>query len=93
MASAGQWRNATRVGPGRVGQGAVTTGSRPESSWKWFMDERFLGPALTTGVFCAFFAMFVATVTDALALWQVAGVGGASGFLGSLFASFVWRRK
>ncbi len=57
------------------------------------MDERFLGPALTTGVFCAFFAMFVATVTDALALWQVAGVGGASGFLGSLFASFVWRRK
>ncbi len=48
--------------------------------------------ALTTGAFCAVFAMFVATVTTALQLWQVACIGGISGFLGSLLASLVWGR-
>ncbi|MCY3997374.1 MAG: hypothetical protein OXF07_14655 [Rhodobacter sp.] len=57
------------------------------------MKRDFLVWALTTGAFCAFFAMFVATMTDGLALWQVMGFGGASGFLGSLLASFVWRGK
>jgi len=39
MASAGQWRKALRAGLGRVGEGALTTGSRAESRRKWFMDE------------------------------------------------------
>ncbi len=49
--------------------------------------------ALTTGAFCAVFACFVATVTEALALWQVACIGGTSGFLGSLLASYVWMKR
>ncbi len=57
------------------------------------MINRFLILALTTGGFCAVFAMLVATVTSALALWQVACIGGTSGFLGSLFASYMWRKK
>ncbi|MCY4168247.1 MAG: hypothetical protein OXE82_08200, partial [Rhodobacter sp.] len=67
------------------GRNAVGSGLR--------MKRDFLVWALTTGAFCAFFAMFVATMTDGLALWQVMGFGGASGFLGSLLASFVWRGK
>ncbi len=57
------------------------------------MINRFLILTLTTGGFCAVFAMLVATVTSALALWQVACIGGTSGFLGSLFASYVWRKE
>lgn len=57
------------------------------------MKTGFLMLALTTGAFCSVFAMFVATVTEALQLWQVACIGGTSGFLGSLFASFVWRKE
>lgn len=56
------------------------------------MKTGFLTLALTTGAFCAVFACFVSMVTEVLALWQVAGIGGTSGFLGSLFASFVWRK-
>ncbi len=48
--------------------------------------------ALTTGLFCAIFAMVVDAVTDALEIWQVAVAGLISGFLGSLFASLVLRR-
>ena len=57
------------------------------------MKTGFLILALTTGAFCSVFAMFVATVTEALQLWQVACIGGTSGFLGSLFASFLWRKE
>ena len=50
-------------------------------------------PALTTGVFCAGFATLVDTATNMLDGWQVAIMGGLSGFLGSLFASLVWGRN
>jgi len=52
-----------------------------------------LGAALTTGLFCAIFALGVDLLTDALDIWQVAVAGGVSGVLGSVFAALVWRRK
>jgi len=57
------------------------------------MTRGILIAALTTGAFCAGFAAVVDVVTGALSMVQVAIVGGTSGFLGSLFAAFVWRRK
>ncbi len=57
------------------------------------LRARFLVLALTTGAFCAVFACFVSMVTEALALWQVACIGGMSGFLGSLLASCMWMRR
>ena len=57
------------------------------------MKGKFLVLAVTTGGFCAVFACIVAMVTQALMLWQVAAVGGISGFLGSLLASYLWRGK
>jgi len=56
------------------------------------MTGAILKAALTTGAFCAVFASAVDMVTDALSLWQVMAAGGVSGFLGSLFASFVLGR-
>ena len=57
------------------------------------MVRTILIPALTTGAFCAGFAVFVDYATDMLHMWQVIFVSGLSGFLGSLFASLVWNRK
>jgi hypothetical protein len=50
-------------------------------------------PAVLTGIFCAIFALAVDTLTDMLAQGQVMLVSFFSGFLGSLFASVVLRRK
>lgn len=49
--------------------------------------------AMTTGVFCAGFAMVVDAATDMLNSYQVAVMGAISGFLGSLFANLIWRRR
>ena len=49
--------------------------------------------AVLTGIFCACFAVGVDWLTDMLERGQVVGVSFASGFLGSLFASFVMYRK
>ena len=49
--------------------------------------------ACATGVFCAFFALGVDAVTDALMPWQVAGLAAASGFFGSLFGNTVTRKR
>ena len=57
------------------------------------MIRLVLIPALTTGAFCAGFATLVDAATNMLDGWQVAIMGGISGFLGSLFASLVWGRK
>ncbi len=57
------------------------------------MSRTILLAALTTGAFCAVFAGVVDAVTDALTLGQVVAVGGVSGILGSLFASYVIRRR
>ena len=57
------------------------------------MTRSILMAALTTGGFCAVFAVGVSQITQMLAIWQVAGVSALSGFLGSLFASFVLRRQ
>jgi len=57
------------------------------------MIRAALPAALTTGAFCAIFAAVVDWATDALGFWQVLVAGGISGFLGSLFASFVLRSK
>ena len=48
--------------------------------------------ALTTGLFCAGFATIVDAATNMLDGYQVAVFGAISGFLGSLFASLVWKR-
>ena len=48
--------------------------------------------ALTTGAFCAGFATIIDTATNMLDTYQVAIMGAISGFLGSLFASLIWKR-
>jgi uncharacterized membrane protein len=50
-------------------------------------------PAALTGVFCAVFAFGVDMLTNMLAQGQVVMVSFVSGFLGSLFAKLVLRRK
>lgn len=45
-----------------------------------------------TGGFCAVFAGIVDAITDALSMWQVIGLGGLSGFCGSLLAQLVLKR-
>ncbi|MDJ0629837.1 MAG: hypothetical protein QNJ44_16385 [Rhodobacter sp.] len=57
------------------------------------MTRAILLAAVTTGAFCAIFAVMVDAATDALSIWQVAVAGLVSGFLGSLFASLVLRRR
>lgn len=57
------------------------------------MNWGVLKAALTTGAFCALFAVGVETVTDLLTTRGVMIAGGLSGFLGSLFASYVWRQN
>ncbi|MEM6727222.1 MAG: hypothetical protein AAF618_01865 [Pseudomonadota bacterium] len=53
-----------------------------------------IGAALATAVFCSIFAFVIDAITDALAVWQIMGLAGASGFFGSLFGnSVVGRRK
>lgn len=48
--------------------------------------------AATTGLFCAVFAFGVERVAGMLPLASVIAVSFVSGFLGSLFARFVWRK-
>lgn len=53
-------------------------------------------PALLTGTFCGAFAMGVDFLTDMLERQQVLLISFTSGFLGSIFASFVlgrWRDR
>ncbi len=57
------------------------------------MSRTILISALTTGAFCAAFAVGVDLLTDMLQRNQVVVVSFISGFLGSLFASLVWRRS
>lgn len=57
------------------------------------MIRPILLSAVLTGIFCACFAVGVDWLTDMLERGQVVGVSFASGFLGSLFASFVMYRK
>lgn len=45
-----------------------------------------------TGAFCLVFALVIDRVTDLLSLVPVILLSFASGFLGSLFASFVLRK-
>ncbi|MEM6387151.1 MAG: hypothetical protein AAF718_13040 [Pseudomonadota bacterium] len=49
--------------------------------------------AALTGIFCACFAVGVDWLTDMLQRGQVIGVSFVSGFLGSLFASFILHRR
>lgn len=49
--------------------------------------------ALMTGVFCAGFAVVVRFATPMLGLLHVMMISLLSGFLGSLFASFVLGRR
>lgn len=53
---------------------------------------KVLMAALTTGAFCACFAVLVHTSLGMLTLTGVIGISGVSGFLGSLFAYFVLGR-
>ena len=57
------------------------------------MSGQVLRAALTTGAFCAVFAVVVDLATEMLRTWQVLVAGGISGFLGSLFASLLLRRE
>lgn len=56
------------------------------------MTRMALVSAITTGCFCAAFAVLVDSVAGMLSLSQVIAIAGLSGFLGSLFAHFVWNR-
>ncbi|MEO0916577.1 MAG: hypothetical protein AAFY31_06290 [Pseudomonadota bacterium] len=56
------------------------------------MTRPILLSAVVTGIFCACFAVGIDWLTDMLQRGQVAGISFASGFLGSLFASFVLGR-
>ena len=51
-----------------------------------------LATACTTGAFCAVFAVIIALSLPMLTLWQIAIMGGISGFLGSLVARLVLGR-
>ncbi len=54
---------------------------------------KILSVALLTGVFCALFAGAVDRITDMVSAGQVMTLGAVSGFLGSLFAQIVLRRR
>lgn len=49
--------------------------------------------SVVTGLFCAGFAVVVDVVTDALAMWMAIALAFAPGFLGSLFAQLILKRK
>ncbi len=49
--------------------------------------------AMLTGVFCSVFTVVVDQVIDALSSQVAIGLSFVSGFLGSLFAQMVLRRK
>ncbi|MEL7344959.1 MAG: hypothetical protein AAFN59_08865 [Pseudomonadota bacterium] len=57
------------------------------------MTRSILIAAALTGLFCAAFAMGIDWLTDMLQRGQVFGISFLSGFLGSLFASFVLGRR
>jgi hypothetical protein len=57
------------------------------------MLRTVLIPALTTGAFCAVFAVSIDAIVSMVSTAQVAMLAATSGFLGSIFASLVWRRK
>lgn len=50
-------------------------------------------PAVLTGAFCAVFAVGIDWLTNMLERGQILGLSFVSGFLGSLFASLVLRRR
>ena len=56
------------------------------------MSGNILISAVLTGVFCGAFALGVDYLTDMLDRTNILIVSFISGFLGSLFASFVMRR-
>ncbi len=56
------------------------------------MTRAMLISALTTGGFCAVYALAVDAVVSMVTTTQVALLAASSGFLGSLFASLVWRK-
>ena len=49
--------------------------------------------SVTTGVFCAIFAVVVDMVTDALNMGAVIALAFVSGFLGSLFGHIVVKKQ
>ena len=53
------------------------------------MLRSVLIPAILTGAFCSVFAITVDAILDMVGMYAVAGIAATSGFLGSLFASFV----
>jgi hypothetical protein len=77
----GPWAS-TPSGVAASGKGAVIT-----------MIRAALIPALTTGIFCAGFAVVVNVLTSMLSVGGTVTLAFASGFLGSLFAWFVLRRR
>ncbi len=48
--------------------------------------------AALTGLFCAGFAVFVDAITMLFSVWHLLAVSFVSGFLGSLFATFITSR-
>ena len=48
--------------------------------------------AALTGLFCAGFAIFVDAITMLISVWHLLAVSFVSGFLGSLFATFITSR-
>ena len=57
------------------------------------MLRTILAPAFLTGAFCAAFAVGIDWLTDMLDRGQLFGISFVSGFLGSLFATLVMRRR
>ena len=49
--------------------------------------------AVLTGVFCAGFALFIDAIVSMASTGQVALLASISGFLGSIFAQIVLRRR
>ena len=57
------------------------------------MIRPFLMSAFLTGCFCGVFAVGIDWVTDMVGRGSILLISFTSGFLGSLFASFVMRRQ
>jgi hypothetical protein len=57
------------------------------------MLTKALVPALLTGAFCAGFAVLVSSFGMLFAFLPVIAISFVSGFLGSLFATYVTKRR